>query len=484
MRTEAEIQAQMETEAQLRWPDAGVQETTVLSNLVIGVPANSISIFEARLEYFNLSSSAPGFRYLLSASDNDLLPYATAFDYDTITQMRTRISNDLDIWASSFRLSRVPATYARGVVIVVYGDGSTKTVYAGSSVYTDSPNTVYFQVTDTVSATPSLEFGEYRLRVFVEAQVAGAAANVSAEAIVNSSGLTGSINVYNPSNITGGLDAESDLTFFNRVVEWLGGFALGTRQGVVNYLKAAGVQDCVVTTPYDVNRRRASGIDAWCIGEEYHSVTDTVVWAASYAILGYKTIYQPLDTDSSTFIFAGPGGPFTPTFAVVKDVNTGNGGSIIGEDKVIITFLAGPTPVIGTSYSLTYAYNYRIGALQTLFESPNPELWVDLLIKEAIKDDLIVDIVIRVFAGYDVDVVLANVTTALLNLVNTTLLGASLQSSDVIVAAGNIAGVDSVTLAIFDLLSASVYVVQPDITAAFNEFLYLDSTNLTVREGT
>jgi uncharacterized phage protein gp47/JayE len=171
-----------------------------------------------------------------------------------MARAQTSTGADLDSWMAQFGFYRLPAVYASGQELFqrLNPSSSDINVPPGVIVQTVGGGIQYQTVGDADEATWNAAAGTYVLSagqtsisVTVEALVAGISGNVIAGQLTQfGSSVPGIDQVTNPSPITNGVEAESDIAFRARFVLYLATLAQATRAAVL--AAAQGVQQGVM----------------------------------------------------------------------------------------------------------------------------------------------------------------------------------------------------------------------------------------------
>lgn len=153
-----------------------------------------------------------------------------------MTRAATSTGTDLDSWVADFSLARLPAVKATGAVTFArFTTGVAALILPGSEVRTGG-GTAFVVTTDTGHAAWDAAQGGYAvgsgvasLTVPVEASVAGASGNVSADTISSIvSSISGVDTVTNALAFTDGDDAETDAELRARFAAYINTRSLAT----------------------------------------------------------------------------------------------------------------------------------------------------------------------------------------------------------------------------------------------------------------
>lgn len=160
-----------------------------------------------------------------------------------LARAQTSSGADLDTWMAQFNFVRLPAVLATGTETLQNPNvsGSPIAVPLGTIVQTIGGGIQYEVVADagdpTFDATAGayiMAVGQTTLNPTVQALVAGSAANVLADTLVQfGSSAPGIATCFNPSPIDNGQDAESDDDFRARFVLYLSTLAKATQAAIL-----------------------------------------------------------------------------------------------------------------------------------------------------------------------------------------------------------------------------------------------------------
>jgi len=234
-----------------------------------------------------------------------------------------------------------------------------------------------------------------------------------------------------------------------------------------------GVTDAAVFRVGSPEVKNRAGVDAFVIAEEFENFSDTFAFQTIHQA-GYIPLNQPISADTTGYTLTS----HSPTFLIIRDESVLQG-SEREQSRVVFS---GDEPSVGETVTFTYRANAAIPRLQRLFEDPEPELFVDVLVKQAVRLDIRIDMDVALTAGADAAATLSLIETAVFDVINTLKIGESVDQSDVITAVGNVTGVDRVVLPLkfFGLASSVLTVVDDQIVAGTTEYLRITATNLNV----
>ena len=150
----------------------------------------------------------------------------------TMTRLATSIGGDADSWVQDFGMTRLPATYASGSVMLSSFNPATQsaTINDGATVRT-SDGSQTFVVVNGPYTRPA---GTASVAVQVRATVPGTAGNVQSGVVnVLGTAISGIDTVSNPNAFTGGQPAETDAALRLRFVTYINTRAQATEQALV-----------------------------------------------------------------------------------------------------------------------------------------------------------------------------------------------------------------------------------------------------------
>lgn len=166
-----------------------------------------------------------------------------------LSRAQTSIGADLDSWFAQFNFTRLPGNLATGVEVFQKFQPSSQQVVVPIGAIVQTPDGIQYDVVadSTQSAFSAvaggyvLAAGQQALAATIEAVVAGSASNVLANTLtLFGSSVPGIDQVFNPSPITNGIDAEPDDAFRSRFILYLATLAQATRSALL--AAADGVQ--------------------------------------------------------------------------------------------------------------------------------------------------------------------------------------------------------------------------------------------------
>ncbi len=409
-------------------PNVDTKPGTFTRDVVIDAPANEFAILYRSIENVSNSQSPD-------------LAFSQALD---------RLARNLQTQRRGAQKALGHVTFYR--IVAPSGDVSIPrgTAVSSKGSVQEAPRQ-YVTVQDTTLSVASFDptTGRFEVTVPIRASAGGAAGNVPAgtiTALVDP--LPNIAGCYNSSPTQAGSDRESDTDLSTRVKALITGNNVGTSPGYFSgILSHPSVSDVYVVGPEDTTiakRAYAGSIDILVRGliptqptiERYVYVTGTVY---------YIPTKQPLNVLSSgSFVLQG-----TTTGILVEGTHYNTvqdtavfGGSINAIDK--FEFVAGML-TLGETITFTYTYNSLIEDLQNQVNAPLIKIaTADVLVKAARARQVDVTATIEILPGYTATGVATDVRNAVINFLNSFLIGQEVQQSDVINVIVDVVGVDDV----------------------------------------
>lgn len=432
------------------------------------------------LTFDNLASSIPGLRDLIadtteSSAFRDQLQEALELTDGDFSDF---IDSAVDDFAANYGLTRLPATAATLTLRFYTTALVPGTISLGTTARTPGLNTIEYTTSiDVVSqpVTPDPQTGLYYIDVPAEATIAGTSSRVPINRVTElSPPIAGFTSVTNITASSGGTDEETNEELLDRCVNAMKGRELDTVYGLDQFVRGqAGVEDALVVDTSDPLMTRGSGseVDIYVIAENQQAATDNVTFESSIMVDSVILNRQPVVAVSQVrvnSVVQVPGADYE----FVKDTG-GFAGSNIAVDKV--RFFSGHIPLDGDAIAVDYVYNSSIGDLQNLFELPENDIPnSDILIKQAVKILVDMEITIVKFSNYSNAQVQANVTTALETFFDALGLDDDVYVSDVVNVIENTDGVDRVNVP-FTKMAPVGQVGASDIAVSKNEYARLNS---------
>jgi len=407
------------------------------------------------------------------------------------------INNELDDLANSVGLTRNAGLASQGFVTFTLSTFSTTsssiTIPAGTELTTQTsltnPNIISFATTTTMTFTAAYAStyfnpttGNYQLVVPIQASSVGSAGNVAAGTIVVlATSLPGGMTVSNSASTYGGTDAESDASLLSRITTLLSGTAMGTPNGLLNFVNAnPNVVSSLLVGPTDpllVRSSYGNAADIYVMGDIPTPVTETQTFISGTT--SYVLLQQPVESESVNSTISGTVAAQSFNFVegthfiVLQDTTTSTGGST--EAQTSIQFLGSPFPDSGSSWTVNYSVNNLIVNLQTGINSNNNRIiGADVLIREAIEILVNVGAFITVYPGFTKADVATAAVSNVTSLLESSTLGTSISESDIIATIQDTPGVASVSIPISIEISTPTnptFTSVTTLTTAENEYL-------------
>lgn len=207
------------------------------------------------------------------------------------------------------------------------------------------------------------------------------------------------------------------------------------------------------------------------------------------------TFYYMLENDSENVYFSKSGTLYTNSiFAIVNTISIASGFSSGSSQTATLTILTANQPNTGTRYQAVYDYlapksnerisirfntNRLIADTQLLIENTRP-VTADVLSKSstAIYIDATLNIVLYSDYNKNANTVKQNVQDAIINALNANALNTTIDSSDLVVVAQGVAGVDRARVIYFNKADQIGSVLS--ITAQKNEYLQANSVIVNI----
>ncbi len=282
----------------------------------------------------------------------------------------------------------------------------------------------------------------YELNVAAEGLVGSQSSNVGQNRITRPlRPLVGFDSVTNQTVATGGRDLETNAEAIDRYFLSL----MGTSPDVVNGINkivrdifTSVVDSNVVFGNNPLNVRSADdggAVDVYIIGNTPSAAIDTIVFPGVDQVI--PLLHQPVNSIISAGSFIQG-----VDYVLVKDIS-GNKGSIRAADG--IKWLPGAAaPVVGAVVIVTYTYNVLVQVLQDGFTTDDKNApGRDILFKVADQIDITLAANIKIRPGFDVQTVVNACSNAILSLINSDLLGASVEASDIQAVVRSFSSVDN-----------------------------------------
>jgi uncharacterized phage protein gp47/JayE len=401
-----------------------------------------------------------------------VIAYAQATSTSNIL---TQLSNALDGIGSNFGLTRRQPQYATGIVqftrTSTLGPTDDFTINQGTKVETASGTeyitTQSVEVNNNIGNLVPISASLYGVSVPVQAIVAGSAGNQPVAAItVIETSVPGFTGVTNQSPIVNGVDLETDAQFGSRIQTYSQSNNVGTKNGYANLILSTDqVSQDLVQGANDPLMYRDNGfggcVDVYILENSLVQVSQTITAIPTSNLI--PLAQQPVSS------IVSPSG-----LALVKDTSV-YAGSYKAQDVAQVTGVAPTTP-----FNLVYIYNQMPTLIQQELNDSNTALDNNVLIKAATEVLVDLNMKIQIKPGYNFSVVQSAVSIAVTSLIDSSVIGASLDASTVVETIEGVDGVSQTYLpfATFnreDQINATPPVLFTNtITAAVNEFLRLN----------
>ena len=283
--------------------------------------------------------------------------------------------------------------------------------------------------------------------------------------------LVGFDAVSNPAATDSGLDRETNAELIDRYLLAILGRDLSTPQGVEFYTRNEfpEVQDVLVVFGNNPLLTRADtdagAVDAYIIGDALVARTENLEFLGTNQLI--QISFPPLQVVTS--VTAGG-----VTFVEGTDYNvvfdtSGNAGSTRAIEGITFLSTATNLPTVGDVVTIAYTQNNLISVLQSTSEQRNVlVLGRDLLYKEGIQVNIILEAQLRVATGFSTVTVPNAVSTAVLNFINGLGLGDDVEASDIQGVVRRISGVDN--FIITRLVRDAAATGTSDVSIASNEY--------------
>jgi uncharacterized phage protein gp47/JayE len=322
----------------------------------------------------------------------------------------------------------------------------------------------------------------YELQVPAQATVQGSVGRVGQGRIRRPlRPLVGFDQVTNTAASEGGLDRETNAELINRYLLAILGRDLTTPTGIEFFTRNnfPEVEDVLVVFGDDPLLTRsaddAGATDAYIIGEQLVARTENLEFLGVGQLLqvSFPPIAVVTQVSSGATTYAEG-----TDYEVVRDTG-GNRGSTRAVEGVRFLSTVTSPPALGAAVTINYTQNNLIQTLQTTSEQrTNESLGRDLLYKEGIQVDIILEAQLRVATGFSTVTVPNAVSTAIQNFINSFGLGANVENSDIQGEVRRISGVDN--FIITRLVRDPALTGTADIVIGGNEFARIATADLVI----
>jgi len=408
------------------------------------------------------------------ANTEFLTQVAEALDV-TVDQVRIIISGTLDKLAANYNKTRKAAMASTGIANLYRPDipdpGELATLVPLGTIVTTAAGITY----STTQAVPYSNFyysgtlGAYVLDVPIECTTVGTIGNIPVEAIVIlSTPVPNWGNVTNFTEITNGLDIESDTNFASRMELEIAGNNVGTKKGIESVLLQTfpQVSDLITVGAGDPAMTRDLGwggkVDIYILEKSY------ILFAWSFNYNGEDTTFATgLRPISATSAISPSEGTLTftrDTTSVYKDST---------QSKDFFSWSVKPAGPYPKTITISYYYDKNVVDVQDFMAQDAYNTGADVLVKQSteVPIDILCDV--TTLTGYSKDTVKTDILNVLTTNIDSLRLGQDLQQSDVISWITSVTGVDKVSLPLTKFNRHSLTGNVDTITASKNEYIRL-----------
>lgn len=272
-----------------------------------------------------------------------------------ITRAATSSGADLDSWVADFGVSRLPATYATGLVSFSRFTATQQAVVpVGATVQTGDGTQQYAVTADTTNPAYSATLGGYVLAAGVSsvsvpvlAVVAGAAGNAVIGAVSTITGaISGVDTVTNSSAFTNGADPETDAALRTRFIAYVASLSKATK-GAVGYAITSLKQG--VTYALVENQTYAGAVQMGY----FYVVVDDGTGAPGSTFLA--TVANAIDAVRPLCSSFGVFGPVVVNAAVGMTCAVASGYDPVATKALVVTALKNYINALGLGQTLTYS---------------------------------------------------------------------------------------------------------------------------------
>jgi len=430
----------------------------------------TIADYVQRLQSYELIQAM-----LLDTDYISLVAYAYGVSNDDIL---AEISTHIENLASNFDLTRKAAVRATGVVHYARYNALTAdiTILSGS-LLTATSGQQYETLADVIMYLASsasyydADLNAYAIPISVRAINAGVQGNASVNTVTTlTTPISGIDFVTNKTDIGNGADEETDTALLDRMKLVYSGNNVGTKDGYKKLvLNNTTVTDVYISGTGDefMERDEHSGgkVDVYIMETQIETATEVVTVASQY----YTFLQQPVVTVTSV----SSGSPlFEP------NMNSNYEGSVLATARLHWTDFVNNPPTV--PYTVVYTYNVNVQTVQALLDNEVNRIMFGtsdaVLAKQSIEVPVDVNFNISVFSGYSKASVAQEIITLITTNLSSRKLGQTLQQSDVIDWAYNIAGLDSVILPMTKFNRTSLTGVVDTISCEGREYIRAGST--------
>jgi len=415
-----------------------------------------------------------------------------SIELKTVDDVKIDLANFINKIGDNYKLSRFPAVATTGIVYMGRIDPPSQdiTIPVGTQIQT-LDNKVYKVTQEIIMETPGTDLYDaesnlYVVAVPVEAVESGINGNTVSGTVtqfINS--ISGLNYVFNKDNFTNGYDEETDDAFIERIKNKLSGNNFGTKNGYKSLIldNFRDVKDVLVVVAGDELMERdvssyGGAVDIWVL-EETLTVqnTETVNEFNLYegGQDGFIFSKQPI----STLISAPPTASVEPDTGALAHSYA---------DRTAVIFGTSPS----LPFEITYSYYPLIEEIQNFLQQDEYAILGNTikkanavedmaLVKKAIERLINVSATITTLPNFDINEVISNTTTNILNFITNLGLGDDLSQSDIVGVIENTAGVDSVEIPfdIFNFVEETVAQVN-QLEVEANEYIRANDITINV----
>jgi len=432
---------------------------------------------------------------ILLNNDAALAEIATV-ELKTVDQVIADISSFIDKIGYNFGLLRKSAEYATATLtlgrIDAFGSGLSSITIPANQKFKTLNNIEFVANTEYTWQSPTFNptYNMYTFDISVTCTQFGTIGNVTSGTITVMSPQISNVNfVFNASDITSGIDVETDTDYIARIRLALSGNTFGTPNGYKSLIlnNFSTVKDVLVVPVGDPLMTRSNGyggmIDIYILCEEAPTSTTETFGAYNYM--------RPVDSQKGVLL---PNRPVTSVTNVANAVSytfQKDTGSLTGSygEKSYVIFEDVPEPY--PPGDITYTYEKIITDIQTFLNGSDYAILGNTistinsveniaLVKAAVKVEVNISIRIVCLQNYDPTIVIDTVKTNINNYIATLGLSENLAQSDLINVIENSDGVDYVVLPLSQFNKVTETGIASDITVEKNEYIRIATSGLSV----
>lgn len=459
-------------------------------------------------------------RVIRDANYQDKLRFALNY---TFAEVQTFISITLDNLVSNWNEVRKVAQKSKGLIRLYFLNNTDVTI--PSDLIFENKDGIQFRTTNSFTSF-SLAYddieGLYYLESAIEATIAGQSGNVEAGSIIKIiSGSSGLQKVNNLERTKFGTELETDLQLIDRVrTSWksrnttvLSGFIrkLFSYPGVIDVAVVMYGNDLLL-------RNEKNAVDVYILAEEriqykediFNTVSARYAWERLDDELDYelyptnydanddsyfKLLSQPVIDISSLAYALSPSGSYTninsSDYEFVEDVSSVFSKSVRGHDYIKVSNSVLPD---SSWLKVSYSYDRLYKDIQELFSTYSTAIiGADLLFKKASNIEVNINVIPKIFSGYNVQDVQDKIVSDLLIFFSGGIdsngierlqfkLGQKIDLSDIADVIIDVSEVDSIDLDSLLVTVDGVTVTQSYIPK-LNQYLTLGDVVFSVRQN-